>query len=490
MAVTRLLNIGESSPSCPYKYLSNSIYYILDEKHHEEKTLGGRLVGGNCGLHYKEVLDAMLQTKKDFGKENMRQGYHFIISFARGETDHATAYEVVRQWCEEYLGDNYDYVFAIHVDKKHMHGHIVFNSVSRIDGYKYHYKKGDWAKSIQPITDRICIEHGLDPLKFEEERVGVSYASWYEKKTGKLNWTKILRADIDYAIQRSSSVDEFVSIMKEMNYTIRLGGHSRFGGAPYIVYEFHGPDGSVIKKRRGYDHLPKDWGQKRRGGRLPEGYGPEKLAERIKNKSGSCSYEEVVEQLSGQAAEFLSMSSAAVKSTKTYKRLYQAVSYYQLPNPLAVPAYQTRRDMLRLDQLIEDCRYLKEHNVTERGILEERAASLEQHIRKLTLERKSLYAVMDTVSGEQLELMDHYHVLQQRMTEEEARGSDRFEEIEDEMKKMEEKLPYDLLETKDRLEHANRQLAALQKEKRVALRILAAEAEPGQQMKPRKTLSK
>ena len=84
-----------------------------------------------------------------------------------GEASEETAYQVIKEFCEEYLGDDFDYVFSIHNDQKHMHGHIVFNSVNRMSGYKYRYENGDWEKFIQPITDRICERHGLPPLEFE-----------------------------------------------------------------------------------------------------------------------------------------------------------------------------------------------------------------------------------------------------------------------------------------------------------------------------------
>ena len=70
---------------------------------------------------------------------------------------------------QEYLGENYDYVFGIHTDRKHCHGHIVFNSVNRITGYKYRYERGDWEKFMQPITDKLCVKYGLPKLEYEKE---------------------------------------------------------------------------------------------------------------------------------------------------------------------------------------------------------------------------------------------------------------------------------------------------------------------------------
>lgn len=69
-----------------------------------------------------------------------RQGYHFVISFEPGETDADEAYKITKEFAKKYLGENYDYVFATHTDKNHIHSHLIFNSVSRTDGYKYRYE--------------------------------------------------------------------------------------------------------------------------------------------------------------------------------------------------------------------------------------------------------------------------------------------------------------------------------------------------------------
>ena len=103
-----------------------------------------------------------------------------------------------RNFVRNIWGENYDYVFGIHTDRKHCHGHIVFNSVNRITGYKYRYERGDWEKFMQPITDKLCVKYGLPKLEYEKgNRKGVSYGEW--KDQGKSSWKNLIRADIDYA---------------------------------------------------------------------------------------------------------------------------------------------------------------------------------------------------------------------------------------------------------------------------------------------------
>ena len=164
MAITKLMNIKQGRRGGS-KHLNNSIRYIMNPK----KTNDGELIGGNSGFTPQEVYQVMMDTKLDWDKLEGRQGYHFVISFQPGEVNEEMAYQVIKEFCEEYLGDDFDYVFSIHNDQKHMHGHIVFNSVNRMSGYKYRYENGDWEKYIQPITNKICEKYGLPPLEFDAE---------------------------------------------------------------------------------------------------------------------------------------------------------------------------------------------------------------------------------------------------------------------------------------------------------------------------------
>lgn len=163
MAVTKLLHLKQSKGNFPSGSLIRCLHYIYNK----EKTEDGLWTGSNCGRTAKEVYRAMMDTKYEWGKEWGRQGYHFIVAFEKGETDEQTACQVMKEWCQEYLGDQYEYAYAVHNDREHLHGHLVFNSVSRTSGRKYRYEKGDWKKYIQPVTDRICERHGLHRLTYQ-----------------------------------------------------------------------------------------------------------------------------------------------------------------------------------------------------------------------------------------------------------------------------------------------------------------------------------
>ena len=110
-----------------------------------EKTQGGRLVGAiNCQADM--AFEQMMDTKKQFGKTDKRQGYHIILSFKEDEVEPDRAFKITQKFVAEYLGDAYEAVFVVHDNTDHVHSHIVFNSVSFVDGKKYRYEKKEASK--------------------------------------------------------------------------------------------------------------------------------------------------------------------------------------------------------------------------------------------------------------------------------------------------------------------------------------------------------
>lgn len=214
MAITKLMHVKERKNGNPHGGMHDCIRYILDP----EKTENGYWVGGNAGKETGQVYRNFLEVKKDFQKLDGRQCYHFVISFRPDETDAVTVYNVAQEFCEKYLGNAYQYVFSVHTDHAHLHAHIVFNSVSFVDGHKYHYRDGDWKKYVQPVTDAITVKYGLSPLTYEEKKKGVHYGLWMARK-GKADE---LKEEIDRAIQEAARYGQFLRIM-ERKYHVRRG---------------------------------------------------------------------------------------------------------------------------------------------------------------------------------------------------------------------------------------------------------------------------
>ena len=220
MAISKILYMKDCGNHFPGKHLKVAIDYILKQ----EKTQNGMFVAGlNCQPN--AAYEQMKQTKIQFGKTDKRQGYHLIISFEEGEVDAKTAFEVIGKFAKEYLGNDYEAVYAVHDNTDHVHGHIVFNSVSFRDGSKYHYKKGDWARNIQPITNKICAEYGLSTIQIEEDRVKASeqYKEWNEYRDGKFVWSDMIKRDLDACIMQAPTFDSFLELLSEKGYEIKKG---------------------------------------------------------------------------------------------------------------------------------------------------------------------------------------------------------------------------------------------------------------------------
>ena len=134
MAISKILHMKDSGNSFHARHLKRALDYVMNP----EKTQGGRLVGAiNCQTDM--AFEQMMDTKKQFGKTDKRQGYHIILSFKEDEVEPDRAFEITQKFVAEYLGDAYEAVFVVHDNTDHVHSHIVFNSVSFVDGKKYRY---------------------------------------------------------------------------------------------------------------------------------------------------------------------------------------------------------------------------------------------------------------------------------------------------------------------------------------------------------------
>lgn len=158
-----------------------------------------------------------------FGKTGGRQGYHFVISLEPGEGNEKQMFEIIRRFAEEFLCGEYEAVYAVHNDKNHLHGHLVFNSVNMVTGRKYDYKKGDWKDIIQPITNKLCEEYGLSivPAEYSKEPLNMNRKEWEKEQS----WSDVVEADMRYCRSRAKSVDEFLYFMEELGYEVKSGVH-------------------------------------------------------------------------------------------------------------------------------------------------------------------------------------------------------------------------------------------------------------------------
>ena len=170
------------------------------------------------------AYEKMVTTKKMYGKTKQRQGYHFIISFAPDETDAKTAMEIIGKFVNEYLGERYEAVYAVHENTEVIHGHVVFNSVSFLDGYKYHYDKGDWKRDIQPIVNRLCASYGLSVIDVEKKAETGKLYKDIVTGAGRLGvFRSMILRDLDAAVILASDFEQFKEELIGRGYEVKCG---------------------------------------------------------------------------------------------------------------------------------------------------------------------------------------------------------------------------------------------------------------------------
>ena len=221
MAISKILNMKDCGGHFHGKHLKRSLDYVMNP----EKTQDGRLIGAiNCQVD--SAFEQMKATKRKFGKVDKRQGYHIILSFKEDEVNPDTAFEITRRFVEEYLGKSYEAVYVVHDNTAHVHSHIVFNSVSFVDGKKYRYEKGDWAKYIQPITNKLCQEYGLSIIDVEDgskEKQHENYKDWSEYREGSFVWADMIKRDLDACILQANDFSGFLELLSEKGYEVKQG---------------------------------------------------------------------------------------------------------------------------------------------------------------------------------------------------------------------------------------------------------------------------
>lgn len=217
-------------------YLSDEEQYILDEKfrlsgmrsksaflrklilygfvyevdYSHIRKMNGLL--GNIGSNLNQIAKRINTTEQlprnDTNREN--KAFHLIQAFEPGEISYEEAHTIGKELADRLLGGRYSYVLTTHIDKGHVHNHIIFCAADNLDYKHYHdCKKSYW--NIRSLSDQLCREHGLSVIEPSEKR-GVTYKEWTSNKDDK-SWKAQLRKDINQFIKFSSSYEEFLALM-------------------------------------------------------------------------------------------------------------------------------------------------------------------------------------------------------------------------------------------------------------------------------------
>jgi hypothetical protein len=214
MAITKIMHMNSDKNRNPAQHLQNALEYIQNPEKTEKLFLVGSV---NCLP--ETAFEQMMDTKKLFQKTNKRQGYHIVLSLKPGEATPEIAFDMARRFTDEFLGDRYEAVYAVHIDKDHIHSHIVWNSVSLLDGRKYDYKKGDWKHIIQPITNKLCKEYGLSIIEAEyvQNSQNLSRIEWQYEQTFK----EMIHRDAMFCASYAGSMEHFLFLMQRLGYEFK-----------------------------------------------------------------------------------------------------------------------------------------------------------------------------------------------------------------------------------------------------------------------------
>lgn len=307
----------------------------------------------------------MRQTKERWHKSGGVQGYHLVQSFAAGEVTPELAHQIAKELADRVLGGRYEYVIGTHLNTGHIHSHIVWNSVSCVDGKKYRSNYKSYVTEIRAVSDKLCQKYRLSVIDTENSNhVAKPYAEWLAEKNNQPTWRTAIRQDVDEAIQQSLTWRQFLSAMERKGYEVRMG-------RKYLVLRPSGKERFVRFKTLG------------------KRYTPEAIQTRILYPQ---SYHPYVENPPTIQHGRLHSGKKPCRKLTGLRALYYRYLYElgALPRKPRRPSYAVRQDAYKLDQRIRQMEFLSKHNIDTLAQLETHRKALQTEIGQLQTKRKQL----------------------------------------------------------------------------------------------------
>ena len=216
MAVTKIKAIRGT--------LSKAIAYILNPEKTDEK-----LLVSSYGCASETATREFEWTRKIAEQKGMNPvriiARHVIQSFEIGEVTPELAHEIGKQFADEILGGKYEYVLTTHIDKDHVHNHLIFNAVDFVDYHAYKSYKRIYY-DMREVSDRLCKENGLSVIPPSQNK-GMGYKEYTEAKRG-TSWKQKLKQTIDRLVFTAKDYDDFLRLMQEAGYEIKTGKYISF----------------------------------------------------------------------------------------------------------------------------------------------------------------------------------------------------------------------------------------------------------------------
>lgn len=347
--------------------LDAGITYATNPEKTEQHFFTSALNCESCETAYAE----MQATKQRFSKPGGVVGYHFIQSFAPGEVTPEQAHTIGVAFTQRLFGDRYEAVVGTHLDKAHLHNHVVVNSVSFVDGKKYHSSPGSYYFDVRGVSDALCRENDLSTIAPQGK--GKHYAEWKAEQNGKPTIRSTIRADIDRIIGEAYTYETFLMLLRREGYVVQNRLDHKYvtvlppGGKRAIRLDSLG-DGYTERDIRGRLAAQREGGAQTVPAMTRTG---KRYRVRGKRPAGP------KKKITGFQALYL-------------RYLYLLRGTHRKKNFRRVP-FSMRQEVIRLQRYDRQFRYLWTNGLTTAEELEQRIAALQREIYDGEQQRKPLY---------------------------------------------------------------------------------------------------
>lgn len=355
--------------------LDDVIRYAVDQEKTtlpEEIPYRQRLVSGvNCNP--ATARQEMLAVKRRFGKEDGVVAYHGYQSFAPGECSPELAHELGLKLACQLWGERYQVLVATHLDKEnHLHSHFVINTVSFVDGKKFHRTGQDY-RTMREASDALCREYGLSVLESPQPGKTKHYAEHRAEQQGKPTWRSLIKRDVDTALRQSMTERQFFHALQQMGYEVKVGA-------------------DISVRPKGKERFF------RLGRNLGEGYTPAGIRRRLLEQSRP----EREYPPQPRKVKFHGQMKPARKATG-FRALYYHYCYLLgiFPrNKRRLPRWVSpalREELLKGERFSQEVRLLSRYKIDTVEQLEGRRGKVEEKLDNLISQRAALYRQFRTV---------------------------------------------------------------------------------------------
>lgn len=368
--------------------LASSITYISNPEKTEQFFFTSAL---NCSS-VDTALSEMMETKQQFGKMGGVLGYHFIQSFQPGEVTPEQAHAIGLEFAKRLFGKRYEVVISTHLNKHHLHNHLVVNSVSCVDGQKYHSSPESYYNDVRGTSDELCRENDLSVIAPQGK--GKHYAEWKAEQGGKPTVRGVIRTDIDAIIHQAYTYDSFLMLLRKNGYEVRRG--------PNRKYTTVKPPGA--KRAIRLDSLG-------------EGYTEADIMARLSKQRHGGMTPPIITQSAKRYRMKGRLATVRKKKITGFHALYLRYLYLlrggrrkKLPPKLP---FSVKWEVIHLERYEQQFKYLLSSGITTETELEQRIRVLEWDVRLLEEQRKPLYQERRNTNDEEAQAKYSAEIQQQ-----------------------------------------------------------------------------